>query len=520
MTFIFGISGTLSSADTIYNSVYAQRRKRPVDDPARSRDSGAARTKLRARLGARLRARLRAGLREGRNKVKDRWGNEVTARNPEAVEQLGDAVLGYLGARTDTGDSLNAAQEADPDLVMAHVLRGYFMHLFAHRGLIKRARASLDAAAEAADRLGATAREMKHITALSTWCDGRPTETLRLHDEILAEHPRDLIALKLAEYWHFYEGDSAGMRDSIDRVWHGWDAQVPGYGFVLGMRAFALEESGDYEPAEECARAAIDIDPSDIWAAHAGAHVMDMTDRQDEGVQWIEKLFPNFDPCNNFRYHIGWHRAVYAFDCCEFGRVIEIYDALVRPESTRDFRDITNAAALLWRLDQENVDVGDRWAELAEHSAARAGENVLVFAETHYMMALAAVGDTAAVATMLDTARAFAARDDESQCAVMRDIGLALCESIAAFRSGDYDRSVDVLYPVRAAIRLIGGSHVQRDVFAQMLITAALRAGRLDTARDLLEERTTQRPGNPLTRAHHAAVMEQLQHGSARGGSA
>ena len=325
--------------------------------------------------------------------MKDRWGLDVTAANDAAVDHLGDAVLSYLGARVDTGDLLKAAQEADPEMVMGHVLRGYFLHLFAHRGLMARSRESLAAAEEAARRTGATPRERAHMAALGAWCDGRTDETLQILADILLDHPRDLVALKLSEYWNFYSGDSGGMRDSIGRVLHAWDDGVPGHGFVRGMYAFALEESGDYDGADREARAAIDVDPSDIWAAHAGAHVMDMTGRQRDGIAWIDGLYAQFERCNNFRYHIGWHRAIFSFDLGDFDRALELYDTMVRPESTRDFRDITNAAALLWRLDQEGVDVGDRWVELAEHCAARAGENVLTFAEVHYMMALAAGGD-------------------------------------------------------------------------------------------------------------------------------
>jgi hypothetical protein len=49
---------------------------------------------------------------------------------------------------------------------------------------------------------------------------------------------------------------------------------------------------------------------------------------------------------------------------------------------------------------------------------------------------------------------------------------------------------------VRAAIRTIGGSHAQRDLFEQMLIDAALKAGRLPLLRALLSERRQRRPRN------------------------
>jgi tetratricopeptide (TPR) repeat protein len=441
-------------------------------------------------------------------------GLEVSAADPAAVEMLDRAISGFLGARTDTGDHLRAAQELDPDLVMGHVLRGYFMHLFAHRGLMARARDSLDAARDAAGRVGATSREQSHMAALDAWCDGRPADTLAALSDILIDHPLDIVALKLSEYWNFYTGEAAGMRDSVGRALHAWEPGVPDYPFVLGIQAFALEESGDYARAEQQGRAAVEANPADIWATHAVAHVMEMTERRGEGVAWLDGLSGNWDGCNNFALHVWWHRALFALELGRFDEAMELYDREVRAESTRDFRDITNAAALLWRIDQEGIDVGDRWAELAEHSAARVGEHVLVFADAHYMLALASDPDQrAAAAGMADSAAAYATRDDESQAGVMRAAGAALCRAILAYRNGDYGGCVDALYPVRFETRRMGGSHAQRDVFHQILIEAAIRAGRLPLARALLSERLQQKPRSMLSWRRYGGVLRGIGDG-------
>ncbi len=442
--------------------------------------------------------------------MKDVRGLEVGATDGGAVEILDRAIDGYLGARTDTGDHLRNALERDPDFVMAHLVRGYFLHLFAHRGLMARARESLEAARDAAARIGATPREHADIAALDAWCDGRPGETLRIHCEILIDHPLDVLALKLAEYWNFYSGDNRGMRDSIGRVLHAWDDGVPAYGFVLGMRAFALEETGAYDAAERAGREAVERNPADVWATHAVAHVMEMNGRTADGSAWLDGLAANWEGINNFTYHVWWHRALFALERGAFDEALALYDHEVRAESTRDFRDITNAVSLLWRFDQDGIDTGDRWIELAGHSAERAGEHVLAFADVHYMMALASVDDRAAAHQLVRTANAYAMRADETQAGVMRDAGRQICAAIVAYREGDYGRAVDVLFPVRGAIRRIGGSHAQRDVFHQMLVEAAIRAGRLALARALLSERLQQRPASPPTWRRMAGVLDAV----------
>jgi hypothetical protein len=71
-----------------------------------------------------------------------------------------------------------------------------------------------------------------------------------------------------------------------------------------------------------------------------------------------------------------------------------------------------------------------------------------------------------------------------------------LAEAILAYRRGDFGRCVDHLAPIRRQLVRIGGSHAQRDLFAQMLIDAALRCGRAPLARSLLDERLALRPAN------------------------
>ena len=59
--------------------------------------------------------------------VDDARGNPVTASDPLPVTLLDDTVESYLGFRKDTGERLKAALTSEPDFVLAHCLRGYFM---------------------------------------------------------------------------------------------------------------------------------------------------------------------------------------------------------------------------------------------------------------------------------------------------------------------------------------------------------------------------------------------------------
>jgi tetratricopeptide (TPR) repeat protein len=326
----------------------------------------------------------------------------------------------------------------------------------------------------------------------------------------LLDHPRDLVALKLAQYGTFYMGDSAGMRASTGRVLAAWDEAIPGYGFVLGCHGFSLEEAGNYAAAERAGRRAVELNPADVWAAHAVAHVMEMQGRARDGIAWIGSLDREWDATNNFVFHIRWHRCLFYLDLERYDTVLELYDREVRRESTDEYLDITNAVALLWRLEQSGVDVGARWAELAERSATHIDDHLLVFADVHYVMALAAVGDQEGVARWLQSSRRYAAVTGETQAGVMKEAGLALGEAAIAHRRGDWPLVVDLLQGARHETSRIGGSHAQRDLYERMLVDAALRDGRPALARALLSERRKRRPDDIWGWKHTAKAAEAL----------
>jgi tetratricopeptide (TPR) repeat protein len=445
--------------------------------------------------------------------LSDARGLTVTATSPEAVAHLDATVAAYCGMRLDTGDRLKQALAADPGFLFAHTLKGYFMMLFAKRDFVARARQSLAAAETASRAVGGTAREREHLAALRDWVGGDWHRALSRWETILVDHPRDLVALRLAQYSTLYKGDSEGLRASVGRVMHAWDDSVPGYGFVLGSYAFGLEEAGDYAAAERAGRRAIEINPADVWAAHAVAHVFEMQDRQHEGIAWIDGLDREWGALHNFVFHIRWHRCLYHLELAQYDRVLDLYDREVRAESTDEYLDICNAAALLWRLEQLGVDVGTRWVELAERSAGRLDDHVLVFADLHYAIGVAS-GNGAAVGGWLDSSRRYA-EGSESQSAVMAAPGLGLAAAVFAHRRGEWGRVVDLLLPLRPAIRDIGGSRAQRDLFEQMLIDAALKDGRFSLARALLSERMGLRPNNGWGWKHTALAAAGLGETSA-----
>jgi tetratricopeptide (TPR) repeat protein len=428
--------------------------------------------------------------------LRDANGEPIQAASQESVRLLDHAVTSYARARRDTRERLATTLERDPGCVMAHCLDGYLYTLSSKRDALLRARQALARAANAALGRPLARREQLHVSALDAWSSGDMRGAARVWDTVLDECPRDLIALKVSQFVLSYLGESERMRDRVARVLPAWDVDDPGYGFALGCFAYALEESGDYRQADETGRRAVQRDRGDIWAAHAVAHVAEMEGRLEDGISWISSLASEWRDCSNFALHLKWHESLYHLELEQYDRVLALYDRDVRAESTDEYLDIANAVSLLWRLEQANVTVGDRWRELAARAAGHLDDHTLVFMDLHYLMALAASDGQAAVSAFMTSCERFAAAARGTEAEVMADVGLPLARAVVAHRAGAYAAVVDHLYPVRHRIRRIGASHAQRDLFEQLLIDSAVRGRRFAEARELLAERLAKRPNN------------------------
>jgi len=433
--------------------------------------------------------------------MKDCRGLEISAASAEAVEAFDETIVAYLGLRPETGILLKRTFEADPDMVMAHCLKGYFFHLMASGGLLPRARQAFETATRLAKQ--ATPREQTHVKALGLWCDDDHQGAGRVWEEILREHPLDVLALRLAHHAHFYSGDSAGMWDSIDRVLPAWDERFPGFGFVLGMRAFAYEECGNYGDAEKTGRRAVEFQANDPWAIHAVAHVMEMQNRQREGIEWITGLEPHWVDANNFRYHLWWHRALMHLGVGETEEALRLYDEDLWDPESDEYLDICNDVALLSRFEMLGVDVGGRWLPIADKVRGRTEEHILSFIDAHFAIALGAAGDWQSAEGLVDTL-------SQRGGPIRSDIGVPLCRAMVAHRRGDFGTAFSELSTIQEDIRRIGGSHAQRDLFAQIYIDAAIGAEDLSTAHSLLNERTTESPGNALSWQKYGDVLAAM----------
>jgi hypothetical protein len=414
----------------------------------------------------------------------------LTSLSADRIEGWNRVIRGILTHAASTGPDLNLVLQAAPDFALGQAVRGLSCLLLARAEMTAVAREAHGAALTAAP---ATPREMAFVHALGDWLDGRPSRAAARLQAVLDDTPCDALAMKMAQAIHFVMGRPQAMRASVEGIMDAW-ADHPARGYLLGCHAFTLEETCEYACAERIGRAGVALAPDDAWGLHAVAHVYDMTGRARDGLDWLSGREGSWAHCNNFRFHVWWHRALMHLDLGEHDIALAHYDAEIRSDKTDDYRDISNAASLLARLDLEGVGVGDRWEELALLAEGRSGDGCLAFADLHYMLALCGGACDAAAMKMIARMRAARPLQDEAQ-RVIAHPGLHVAQGLHAFACGEYSSAWVHLRAGRSDLQAIGGSHAQRDVFDRITIEAALRSGYLETAADLIRDRQVRRGG-------------------------
>src|SRR5260370_29889245 len=174
------------------------------------------------------------------------------------------ALSSFLKFRLDAREHLSHCLAADPEFSLAHCLKGYFaMLLYKQAGVAPAAESARTGRALVAK---ATAGEQSHVEALDAWAAGDLDRTVAIWETILADHPTDALALRLAHLKYFWLGRPRDMVASVERVVPRWGRGLPRWGAVLSCRCFAHQECGAYATPHAAGRAPGDVHPAGFLA--------------------------------------------------------------------------------------------------------------------------------------------------------------------------------------------------------------------------------------------------------------
>jgi tetratricopeptide (TPR) repeat protein len=427
----------------------------------------------------------------------DARGNPVSYGVQLAIDAL-DTVFNMLHAyQADPLAEVDKIIAEYPDFAMAHTFRAGALATATDKAfgpeLIKSVMAAEALASNANDR------ERMHISAVRAWLDGDWERAIELWGGASMAYPHDLLALQFAHVGDFYLGYSHMLRDRVARVLPHWDRGIPGYGFVMGMYAFGLEEAGDYAQAEACGREAVALNKQDGWAVHAVTHVMEMQGRAQEGANFLAAGVDGWAPNSMFAFHLWWHKALFHLEENDAVSALDLFDNGISAGGFGQALELLDGSALLWRLWLLGYDVGDRWIDVAEKWETRVADAYYAFNDVNAMMAFVGAGKSDAQRQQLKTLTR-AASGSGTNAMMSREIGLPACEGLVAFGRGDYAKAIELLLPLRTKANRFGGSHAQRDLFSWTLTEAAIRLGSRRLADAFIAERLSWKPQSLINR--------------------
>ena len=423
--------------------------------------------------------------------VTDRFDLPVTCAAAAAVDDYVAAVDLLLSAWPGSEAWLDRALAADPDFALAHIARARLLQLQAR---MPEAKAAAARAQSLADRV--TARERRHIEAITLSINGAAGDALATVRAHAAEFPRDALPLSLALGVFGLLGFS-GRRDHHEAQLALLKELAPHWGedwWFLGYLGWAYIETGEIAKGTELVERSLAGNLRNAHAAHQRVHGFFESGDANGGAGFIESWLPGYDRIGHLHCHLSWHLALFELARSNAERARAIYLDNIRPSVAQaaPMLILADSSSFLWRwrfyelgpsLDQE-------WAQVAAHARRNFPHASLAFADLHAALAEAGTSDDDGLQSRISGLQSLV-RDGRLPSG---EVAPALCAGMAALGRGDNAKAAEIFEPALADLSRIGGSHAQREIVEDSLIIAYLRSGKLAKAAPLLRTRLGRRP--------------------------
>jgi tetratricopeptide (TPR) repeat protein len=424
----------------------------------------------------------------------DRYGLPLSTSSALAAERFIEGIDLLLEQNFGPEEQFTQAIGADAEFALAHGALAYMLHL---RAQVAEARESAQRAQALA--AGGSHRERQQIEAIALFVNGQGPQSYALIREHLADYPRDILMIRLAQRLFALGCSGAGVASFPAPLLALMQGVASAYGddwAFLGSYAFAHHEMGHLQEARRLAERSLELRPTNAVAAHSEAHVFFEIGDPSGGGDFLGPWLQGFDTRAPYHVHLSWHQALFELARGRYQRALDLYEADIRPAVVANqIAALNDSAALLWRWSLYSGTMPpvppEEVRELAAPAAARPGP---AFRDVHAALAFAVAGDEVYMGQMIDRLRVLADQGD----ALAGEVTLPLVRGIHAFAQGAYGEAVRLMEPLFDAPRLdqlarIGGSHAQREVFEDTMLAAYLRAEQFEQAEAMLRARLQRR---------------------------
>ena len=410
--------------------------------------------------------------------LEDRFGLPLSTESEDAAAAYVAGLDLLLSANLGGGEELANAIALDPDFALAHaaVARLWQMAAQPERASEAMARAETLAA-------GTSKREQAHIEITALVISGQGKDAFTNLTTHLETFPRDALPLSYTLGVYGLLGFS-GRTDHHEAQRNLLDQLAPAWGndwWFKTYQGWAHIEAGNPAGGLEMLETARAGNRRNGHLAHALSHGYYELGEIAEGDAFLTDWLPDYGTQSPLYNHLSWHHALLKLAAGDIEVAEALYDTRIRPGAATAipiFR-LVDFASFQWRRKVlgHALDTAD-----LQENAAYTRENFpkpgLGFVNIHIALVLAAAGEGAALEDHLAAVREMVTAGQQPPGQVVVDI----CTGLAAYADEDWEIAANRLAKAQNKMTRIGGSHAQRDLLTDTLISALLKLGRREEA--------------------------------------
>jgi pentatricopeptide repeat protein len=329
----------------------------------------------------------------------------------------------------------------------------------------------------------ANTREKLLYQAAIAWSQLDYESAINVLTSILHSYPQDTLSLKFAE-WMFYCSGQAWHAPAFLNLCDGVALHHQNDPHFLAIHSFALELNGRFWEAKTMAEKALQIELTTPWAHHSLAHVYLMTNRMEEGLNFLEGVQSSWENVFTLlKSHNTWHLALFYLAKLNSNELHRLFNTGIFGTLPASAGEQIDAISLLWRMDMAGIGSPELYQKISPHLQEHPFEFYTGFNSAHFIYALTRAGK-------IDQARD-ALKRMESQANIFpsiytqniwRDINLPFCQFVFAFSQEDYAEAAALGAPIVHNCFQLGGSDAQDELFLQTYLVSLLASNKKDEA--------------------------------------
>ena len=432
----------------------------------------------------------------------DRYGCPLSTENPEVVQIVNEFSWELLRLGKKMKCVLEGV-EKHPNEPILQIYAAFVYLYWQTADSQQKAGEHLDKASRLLE--GANPREKSLFSVAWHWLNFLLTEALKDIERHCFKWPKDLTAIRIAEFVFYCKGQKYQGQRFLRLTIHCFPEHREDP-YFLAIHSFALELCGKYDESLETAKKALALNKKNPWAHHTIALVYLNKGLIDEGIEVLEGYSSDWSQFSRIiETHNLWHLGLLYLQNLDFKNTELIYQRAQWDQASTIIAEQIDAAALLWRLDLEGRDNEAHWKKLADSIGGKANFGAIPYVNALLCYALKKGGRKEALQEALIKIEEIAhgqMRDDRYN---WREIGLPLIYGSLSFADGDYQQTIRHYNHIMKLIGSVGGSDAQIDLFYQTQLKSLIGAHRYGDAENLLHQMTQ---GRDLTKLEHKWLAE------------